>query len=33
MLGQAEIASSGDNKTPVYALMDKIAFDREIYRL
>merc|ERR1711976_1051372 len=32
-LGQAEIASSGDNKTAVYALMDKIAFDRERYRL
>merc|ERR1739848_836176 len=32
-LGQAEIASSSDNKTAVYALMDKIAFDRERYRL
>merc|ERR1719357_1541937 len=32
-LGQAEIASSGDNKTAVYALMDKINFDRERYRL
>merc|ERR1712198_428578 len=32
-LGQAEIASSGDNKTAVYALMDKIGFDRERYRL
>merc|ERR1719495_981824 len=32
-LGQAEIASSGDNKTAVYALMDKISFDRERYRL
>merc|ERR1711892_225170 len=32
-LGQAEIASSSDNKTSVYALMDKIAFDRERYRL
>merc|ERR1719499_2069536 len=32
-LGQAEIASSGDNKVAVYALMDKIAFDRERYRL
>merc|ERR1719435_697634 len=32
-LGQAEIASSGDNKTAVYALMDKIEFDRERYRL
>merc|ERR1711887_389338 len=32
-LGQAEIASSSDNKTAVFALMDKIAFDRERYRL
>ena len=32
-LGQAEIASSSDNKTAVYALMDKIEFDRERYRL
>ena len=32
-LGAAEIASSSDNKTAVYALMDKIAFDRERYRL
>merc|ERR1719158_2510128 len=32
-LGQAEIASSSDNKTATYALMDKIAFDRERYRL
>merc|ERR1719495_2091173 len=32
-LGQAEIASSSDNKTAVYALMDKISFDRERYRL
>merc|ERR1711913_54298 len=32
-LGQAEIASSSDNKVAVYALMDKIAFDRERYRL
>merc|ERR1712025_731691 len=32
-LGQAEIASSSDNKTAVYALMDKIKFDREKYRL
>merc|ERR1719495_1473731 len=32
-LGQAEIASSSDNKTAVYALMDKINFDRERYRL
>merc|ERR1739838_686978 len=32
-LGQAEIASSSDNKISTYALMDKIAFDRERYRL
>ena len=32
-LGQAEISSSSDNKTAVWALMDKIAFDRERYRL
>merc|ERR1719309_1261553 len=32
-LGQAEIASSSDNKTAVYALMEKINFDRERYRL
>merc|ERR1712061_930004 len=32
-LGQAEIASSSDNKVAVYALMDKIGFDRERYRL
>merc|ERR1719336_512121 len=32
-LGQAEIASSSDNKTATYALMDKISFDRERYRL
>merc|ERR1712168_291435 len=32
-LGQAEIASSSDNKTAVYALMDKIEFDRERYGL
>merc|ERR1712013_468824 len=32
-LGQAEISSSSDNKVAVYALMDKIAFDRERYRL
>merc|ERR1711892_120956 len=32
-LGQAEIASSGDNKTSVYALMDKIEFSRDRYRL
>merc|ERR1719384_154627 len=29
----AEIASSSDNKTATYALMDKIGFDRERYRL
>merc|ERR1712117_961044 len=33
ILGQAEIASSSDNKTAVYALMDKIGFDRQRYRL
>merc|ERR1712127_978678 len=33
ILGAAEIASSSDNKTAVYALMDKIKFDREWYRL
>ena len=33
ILGAAEISSSQDNKTAVYALMDKIAFDREKYRL
>jgi len=33
ILGAAEINSSGDNKTAVYALMDKISFDREKYRL
>ena len=32
-LGQAEITSSSDNKTAVWALMDKIPFDRERYRL
>merc|ERR1712051_204052 len=32
-LGQAEIASSSDNKVAVWALMDKIAFDRQRYRL
>merc|ERR1719195_1033623 len=32
-LGQAEIASSSDNKTGVYALMDKIEFSRDRYRL
>ena len=33
ILGAAEINSSGDNKTAVYALMDKIEFSREKYRL
>ena len=33
ILGAAEIASSGDNKTSVYALMDKIEFPRDRYRL
>jgi len=33
ILGAAEINSSSDNKTAVWALMDKIAFDREWYRL
>merc|ERR1719385_539620 len=33
ILGAAEINSSQDNKTAVYALMDKIEFDRERYRL
>merc|ERR1719189_3491833 len=32
-LGQVEIASSSDNKTATYALMDKISFGRERYRL
>merc|ERR550519_878905 len=32
-LGQAEVQSSSDNKVAVYALMDKIEFDRERYRL
>merc|ERR1712088_1100503 len=32
-LGQDAIKSSSDNKTAVYALMDKIAFSRERYRL
>merc|ERR1712045_581644 len=32
-LGQAEIASSSDNKTATYALMDKISFSRDRYRL
>merc|ERR1712113_928353 len=33
ILGAAEIASSNENKTAVYALMDKIEFSREKYRL
>jgi len=33
ILGAKEIASSNDNKTAVYALMDKIEFSREKYRL
>ena len=32
-LFSAELASSSDNKTAVYALMDKIGFDRQRYRL
>ena len=33
ILGAEEIASSDDNKTAVYAMMDKIEFSREKYRL
>merc|ERR1711962_1037952 len=33
ILGAAEIASASDNKSGVYALMDKIEFPRERYRL
>jgi len=33
ILGAAEINSSQDNKTAVYALLDKIEFSRERYRL
>merc|ERR1711936_983408 len=33
ILGAAEIATSSDNKTGVYALMDKIEFSRDKYRL
>merc|ERR1739838_638715 len=33
ILGAAEINSSSDNKTAVYALMDKIEFSRDRYRL
>merc|ERR1711884_908121 len=32
-LGSEELRSSQDNKTAVYALMDKISFSRERYRL
>merc|ERR1719195_1886962 len=32
-LGQAEITSSSDNKVATYALMDKIEFSRDRYRL
>merc|ERR1719346_510824 len=33
ILGAAEIANASDNKSGVYALMDKIEFSREKYRL
>merc|ERR1712223_1006359 len=33
ILGQAEIDSSSDNKVSTYALLDKIQFSREKYRL
>jgi len=33
ILGAAEIANASDNKTGVYALMDKIEFSRDKYRL
>merc|ERR1712128_405417 len=33
ILGASEIASSSDNKVAVYALMDKIEFSRDRYRL
>jgi len=33
ILGAQEIASAADNKSGVYALMDKINFSRERYRL
>jgi len=33
ILAAAELASSKDNKTAVFALMDKINFDRQRYRL
>merc|ERR1719450_46474 len=33
ILGKEEIYSSDDNKTAVYAMMDKVGFDRDRYRL
>jgi len=33
ILGEKEIKSSKENKTAVYAMMDKIEFSRDIYRL
>merc|ERR1711899_495889 len=33
ILGAAEIATASDNKTAVYALLDKIEFSRDRYRL
>merc|ERR1712020_403485 len=33
ILGAAEVATAADNKTGVYALMDKIEFSRDKYRL
>merc|ERR1712025_1062859 len=33
ILASKELASSTDNKTAVYALMDKVDFSRELYRL
>merc|ERR1719273_1666333 len=33
ILAAAELASSSDNKVATYALMDKIGFDRQRYRL
>merc|ERR1712223_2029339 len=33
ILGATEIATAADNKSGVYALMDKIDFSRERYRL
>merc|ERR1711988_263339 len=33
ILGKKEIYGSDDNKTAVYAMMDKVGFDREKYRL